>query len=171
MTRSERVLSELYRRLLITCASLNADRTLNYSSNVPSTRWGEAVTRLLSERGWTKRQLADRASVRPNTITNLIKHGKDTDTATLSRIADAFEVDLAELFLTREESAVLQAHRTSRVDRLRDMVVKEVTEAVTRLVAQELGKSSTFSDVSPAGGAERTYSRRKGKRTRRSSKE
>lgn len=93
----------------------------------------------------TKRQLADAASVRPNTLTNLIKHGRDSDTATLARIAAALHVDIAELFLTREQSLILYAHRESRIDRLKDLVVKELSDTVTKLVTQELERGGNFS--------------------------
>lgn len=114
-----------------------------------ATRWGDAITRLLAERGWTKRQLAKAASVRPNTLTNLIKHSKDSDTATLTRIAAAFKVDIVELFLTKEQSVVLQAHQETRVERLRGLVVRELSETVTKLVRQEL-ESAGAKDDGPA---------------------
>lgn len=78
-----------YRNLLISLRLLNAPRLLDYSGSVAKTRWGEAIAFHLAERGWTQRQLAEKASVRPNTLTNLVKHGRDSDTATLARIAAA----------------------------------------------------------------------------------
>ena len=68
---------------------MNVAGTIRYSVAVPKSRWGNAIAFHLAERGWSQRQLADKASVRPNTLTNLIKHGRDSDTATLSRIAAA----------------------------------------------------------------------------------
>lgn len=133
-----------YREILVAWRLLNADEAIHYSSVVPTTRWAEAITRLLAERGWTKRQLAEAASLRPNTLTNLLKHGRDADTATLTRIAAAFNVDIAELFLTREQSVVLHAHDESRVDRLKDLVVRELSATVSKIVAQELGHTGTF---------------------------
>ena len=70
-------------------------------------RWGDAIALHLAARGWSQRQLADKASLRPNTVTNLIKHGRDSDTATLTRIADALQVDIAELFMTREQVEIV----------------------------------------------------------------
>ena len=78
---------------------------------VPKSRWGDAIAFHLAERGWSQRELAVRASLRPNTLTNLIKHGRDSDTATLSRIAAALQVDLAELFMTREQIEILRAQQ------------------------------------------------------------
>ncbi|HLG56759.1 MAG TPA: helix-turn-helix transcriptional regulator [Vicinamibacterales bacterium] len=159
--------SAIYRKLLVGLCSLNRVRAIRYSSGVPTTRWGEAIARLLAERGWTKRHLADAASVRPNTLTNLIKHGKDSDTATLGRIAAAFTVDISELFLTREQSVVLQAHRESRVDRLREMVVKELTTTVARLVDQQVASGGPFSAADrDSSKAEYRYVRKSRKRQR-----
>jgi transcriptional regulator with XRE-family HTH domain len=76
---------------------------------MPQSRWGEAIAFHLAERGWSQRELATRAKLRPNTLTNLIKHGRDSDTATLSRIATALGIDLAELFMTREQSEIIRA--------------------------------------------------------------
>ena len=83
--------------------------SIRYSELVPKSRWGDAIAFHLAERGWSQRELAVRASLRPNTVTNLIKHGRDSDTATLSRIADALQIDLAELFMTREQSETVRA--------------------------------------------------------------
>ena len=108
---------------------------------MPGSRWGEAIAFYLNERGWTQRQLAEKASVRPNTLTNLVKHGRDSDTATLSRIAAALKVDLSELFLTREQIAILRSHRESRVERLTEAVMRELSDTVARVVRQELARS------------------------------
>ena len=116
---------------------------------MPGTRWGEAIAFYLNERGWTQRQLAEKASIRPNTLTNLVKHGRDSDTATLSRIAAALKIDLAELFLTREQIAILRSHRESKVERLRDAVMREISETVTKLVRQELERPQR-TDTEPA---------------------
>jgi len=53
-----------------------------------------AIARLLAERGWTKKQLAETAKVGPNTLTNLITHGRASDTDTLARIAAALNLSL-----------------------------------------------------------------------------
>lgn len=120
---------------------------IEYSAGVPTTRWGDAITRLLAERGWTRRQLAQAAAVRPNTLTNIIKHGRDADLATLTRLADALKVDIAELFLTKEQSVVLHAHRQASVDRLRELVVRELSGTVTSIVEQELARLSQISST------------------------
>jgi transcriptional regulator with XRE-family HTH domain len=123
---------------------------MRYSGKVPRSRWGDAIAFLLTERGWTQRQLAEKASLRPNTLTNLLKHGRDSDTATLSRIAAALQVDLAELFLTREQLEVLRAHKENRVERLKEAVLKELSETVGTLVRQELDKRGK-TDTGAAG--------------------
>lgn len=78
--------------------------------------------------------------MRPNTLTNLIKHGRDSDTATLSRIAAALQIDVAELFLTREQFEVLRAHRENRVERLKEAVLREVSGTVATLVKKEVDR-------------------------------
>lgn len=130
---------------------------MGYSDIVPRSRWGEAIAFLLAERGWTQRQLADKASLRPNTLTNLIKHGRDTDTATLSRIAAALKVDLAELFLTREQIEILRASRENQAERLKDAVMKELSRTVDRVVHEQLEKLAKADDSSHK---RRTSSRR-----------
>lgn len=131
----------IYRNLLIVLRLLNTDGSIRYSAAVHTTPWGEAIARLLAERGWTKKQLAEAAKVRPNTLTNIITHGRDSDTATLSRIAAALQVNLGELFISKEERIVLRAHREGRVDRLKAAVLKELDEAVTKAVRRELERS------------------------------
>jgi hypothetical protein len=81
-----------------------------------------------------------RASLRPNTLTNLIKHGRDSDTATLSRVAAAFEIDLAELFMTREQLEIVRAHRDNTVERLTAAVLRELTDTVSATVKREVAK-------------------------------
>jgi transcriptional regulator with XRE-family HTH domain len=130
----------VYRNLLISLRLLNAARSIRYSGDVPKSRWGDAIAFHLAERGWSQRQLADKASVRPNTLTNLIKHGRDSDTATLSRIAAALQIDVAELFLTREQIEILRAHRENRVERLKNAVLHEISDTVTNLVRREVDR-------------------------------
>ena len=84
---------------------------------MPKSRCGNAIAFHLAERGWSQRQLADKASLRPNTLTNLIKHGRDADTATLTRIAAALQIDIAELLMTREQVDMLRAIE-KEIDRL-----------------------------------------------------
>jgi transcriptional regulator with XRE-family HTH domain len=131
---------EVYRNLLISLRLLNAARSIRYSGIVPKSRWGNAIAFHLAERGWTQRQLADKASLRPNTLTNLIKHGRDSDTATLSRIAEALQVDVAELFMTREQIEILRTHREHRVERLKAAVLRELSDSVSALVQKEVDR-------------------------------
>jgi transcriptional regulator with XRE-family HTH domain len=131
---------DVYRNLLISLRLLNAARSIRYSGVVPKSRWGDAIAFHLAERGWSQRELAVRASLRPNTLTNLIKHGRDSDTATLSRVAAAFQIDLAELFMTREQIAILRAHRENKVERLKTAVLRELSDTVTAIVQREVDR-------------------------------
>ena len=110
---------------------------------MPKSRWGEAIAFHLGERGWSQRQLADKASLRPNTLTNLIKHGRDSDTATLSRIAAALQIDIAELFMTREQLEIVRSHRDQRVEKLTAAVLRELSATVSTLVQKEVARRST----------------------------
>ena len=78
--------------------------------------------------------------MRPNTLTNLIKHGRDSDTVTLSRIAAALQVDVAELFMTREQIEILRTHREHRVERLKAAVLRELSDSVSALVQKEVDR-------------------------------
>lgn len=71
-----------------------------------ATRWGAAVRVLLRERGMTQKELATAAGVRPNTIGDIVRHGKHTTTATLERIAAALDVDVVELMMTPGQRAL-----------------------------------------------------------------
>jgi transcriptional regulator with XRE-family HTH domain len=117
---------------------------------VPKSRWGDAIAFHLAERGWSQRELAVRASLRPNTLTNLIKHGRDSDTATLSRVAAALQIDLAELFMTREQIAILRAHREDKVERLKTAVLRELSDNVAAIVKREVDRLAKLDkDASP----------------------
>lgn len=107
---------------------------------MPPTRWGQAIQRLLAERGWTQKRLATAASVRPNTLTNIIKHGRHTDTVTLTRIASALEVDLAEFFISDDQKDILRTHHRDRVERVAERVMSELTATVSRLVREDFEK-------------------------------
>lgn len=60
----------------------------------------------------------------------------------MSRIAAALQIDVAELFLTREQIEILRAHRENRVERLREAVLRELSDTVTALVRRELESPS-----------------------------
>lgn len=107
---------------------------------MPKSRWGDAIAFHLAERGWSQRELATRAKLRPNTLTNLIKHGRDSDTATLTRIAAALQIDLAELFMTREQIEILRAGRESKVERLTAVVLRELAGTIPAIVQREVAR-------------------------------
>lgn len=143
---------DVYRNSLILLRLLNRDEAIRYSRRMPATRWGQAIAHLLAERNWSQRQLAEAANVRPNTLTNIIKHGRESDTGTLTRIADALKVDIADLFLTSRQSLILRAYRENRVEQLKSAVMKEVAETVTRLVREELARAGELGpDDEPTG--------------------
>ena len=114
---------------------------------MPSTRWGAAIAALLHERGWTQKQLASAAELRPNTLTAIIRHGGETDTRTLRRVARVLDVDLAELLMTPEQRLILQTHRERTVERITASVLDQIRETVHELVRNELAKAGVSTDL------------------------
>ena len=55
--------------------------------------------------------------MRQNTLTDLIRHGRHTDTRTLLRLAAALEVDVCELLMTPEARAEWRRIRLEHVGR------------------------------------------------------
>ena len=66
----------------------------------------------------------------------------------MARIAKALNKDVSELLLTREQSSILRSHQDNVVDRVRETVVRELSDSVTAIVRRELG-------ALPAGEGER----------------
>ena len=99
------------------------------------TRWGAAISDLLRERGWTQKQLAAAARIRPNTLTSIIRHGGGTDTRMLLRIADALDVDVVELFATPEQRLAVRKLRAQTVEEITTSVLEQV-RLVRDLVAR-----------------------------------
>ena len=126
-----------------------------YNRVVPPTRWGVAIAALLHERGWTQQQLARAAQLRPNTLTSIIRHGGETDTRTLRRIARVLDVDLAELLMKPEQRLILQTHRERTIERITASVVDQVRETVGELVRSELARARVSTDLTdtPAAAA------------------
>ena len=114
---------------------------------MPSTRWGAAIAALLQERGWTQKQLAGAAQLRPNTLTSLIRHGGETDTRTLRRVARVLDVDVAELLMTPEQRLILQTHRERTIERITASVLDQIRETVRELVQSELAKAGVSTDL------------------------
>ncbi len=114
---------------------------------MPSTRWGTALAALLQERGWTQKQLASAAQLRPNTLTAIIRHGGETDTRTLRRLARVLDVDVAELLMTPEQRLILQTHRERTIERITASVLDQIRETVRELVRNELAKAGVSTDL------------------------
>ena len=114
---------------------------------MPATRWGTAVAALLQERGWTQKQLASAAQLRPNTLTAIIRHGGEADTRTLRRLARVLDVDVAELLMTPEQRLILQTHRERTIERITASVLDQIRETVHELVRTELAKAGVSSEL------------------------
>ena len=66
-------------------------------------RWKRRTEHL--EKELEAAQRAGPAGVRQNTLTDLLRHSRNTDTSTLLKLAAALDVDVAELLMTREQRA------------------------------------------------------------------
>lgn len=116
---------------------------------MPSTRWSEAIARLLAERGWSRRQLARRARIQPNTLTSILRYGRHTETETLSKIAAALQVDLVHLFATGPQASLLRDFPERDVASLTSALMRELQTTVKGLVERELRGPGAPSPVTP----------------------
>ena len=91
--------------------------------------------------------MAVAAQMRPNTLTSIIRHGGETDTRTLVRVARVLEVDIAELLMSPEQRRILRAHRERAVDRVTASVVEQVEKTVRELVQTELVAAGLLTDL------------------------
>lgn len=135
---------------------------------MPESRWGAAVKYFLDAKGWTRKELAERAGLRPNTLTTLIRHGGQTDTKTLGRIASAFDVDIAELLMSAEQRAILEAHEDRVIERITEAVMRELSQTVKDLVRRELEQAGLKDvDVGPSSSETRRPRKRSAKSSSR----
>jgi transcriptional regulator with XRE-family HTH domain len=95
-----------------------------------TTAWSEGVRSLLRERGLTQSQLARLAGIDESTVSHILRGGH-CGTDTLSRIASALEVDMADLFSVPGQRASL----AERHDRLVLAVLKELSDEVAVAVS------------------------------------
>lgn len=101
--------------------------------------WVQPIRRLLLLRGWTQGELADKAGLRPNTLSEAM-NGRSPRMETLEHIAGAFDVPLYELFVTEEQSTLLRnaAHNQQQLvkqEELTTMVIRQLAPAVAEAVA------------------------------------
>ena len=91
--------------------------------------------------------MASAAQLRPNTLTSIIRHGGETDTRTLRRLARVLDVDVAELLMTPEQRLILQTHRERTIERITASVLDQIRETVHELVRSELAKAGVSTDL------------------------
>jgi transcriptional regulator with XRE-family HTH domain len=107
-----------------TCLTLGGKRRLLPTVN--ERPWAAALQRLLAtvRRAdgslWKKGDLADRAGVRPATISALLNSPKLPKTSTLKAIGEILGVELWEFFVNDEQAAVLHTHAKQRQNLLRE---------------------------------------------------
>jgi len=83
----------------------------------------------------TKGDLAEKAVVRPATISALINSDTPPEVATLQKIADVFKVDLWEFFVSDEQAGLLRVKRQQH-DAL--IAEEEVSARIERRVMERL---------------------------------
>ena len=70
----------------------------------------ELITRindLRTQRHWTEYQLAKRAGISQSTLSNLIHRGNNPSMYTVERIAEAFDLSLAQFFSSKDDPQYL----------------------------------------------------------------
>jgi len=70
----------------------------------------ENITRLLLQKGWTQRQLGEAAGLAQPDVSRLMRPGRATSLATITRVADALGVQVWEL-LKPPEAAPIKMHK------------------------------------------------------------
>jgi transcriptional regulator with XRE-family HTH domain len=105
--------------------------------------WVQPIRRLLLAKGWTQGELADKAGMRPNTLSEAM-NGRSPRMDTLEQIAAAFDVPLFELFVSEEQSTLLrQASQNQRQlvqqEDLATKVIQQLGPIVAQLVAAATG--------------------------------
>jgi transcriptional regulator with XRE-family HTH domain len=103
-------------------------------STSPS-RWAVALRRLMQEKAITQTEIANRAAVDKNTVTNVLR-GDSVNTATLERLAYALGVDVSELALTGDQSRVLAENRAGTTGDLAKATARELAALLTALWGQ-----------------------------------
>ena len=93
--------------------------------------WASALRVLLDERGLTQVQLARLAKIDAGTVAHLLRGGHSS-TETLTKIAEALQVDLADLVSAEASRADL----SNRRDRLVAAVLRELSEDVAEAVTE-----------------------------------
>ncbi|MDD3033663.1 MAG: helix-turn-helix transcriptional regulator [Bacteroidales bacterium] len=58
------------------------------------------VKEICKERGWTMKQLAEKIGIAPETLTRSVSDGANPTLATLRHIANAFEIEIGDLFVS-----------------------------------------------------------------------
>lgn len=101
---------------------------------------GDALLKLLSRSGLTRRQLAKRAGLRPNTITNLLNNNVESEMDTLRRVCEELKtslVDVDDLVAQMNGRPKVVALSRSRDEREedRDPQKREAQQYVQRIVS------------------------------------
>lgn len=101
------------------------------TSRHPTPPWADALQSLMRERGLTQVQLARISGLDAGTVAHVV-HGGHCNTLTLMKLAEAMQVDLADLVSPPHSRNDL----ASRRDRLVAAVLRELSDDVAVTVAE-----------------------------------
>lgn len=95
--------------------------------------WAEPIRRLRQQRGWSQGELADKAGIRPNTLSEAI-NGRSPRMDTMQAVADALGVPLWSLFVDGRQYDLLTKQQEA------DQAVSRLAEEKARLKAELLAE-------------------------------
>jgi transcriptional regulator with XRE-family HTH domain len=122
----------------------------------------------MEQRGLTQLELASRAGIDKDTVTNIMR-GDSSSTTTLEKLAQALGVDVSELVLTEEQSRVLAEARVRGED-LASRISKELGVWLPTIVSSPA--SAPAAQPTPyAPGQERRSGRGRRQMERRSGRD
>ena len=143
---SSRLFGRLYRFSVTIPTGISDKRYGRVHASVEKP-WVAPIRRLLAAKDWSQGQLAKKAGVRPNTLSEAM-NGRSPRMETLEQVAQAFGVPLYELFLTDEQSLLLKQsaqhqQHLARQEDLAALVIQKLTPVITSAVQEITGQSST----------------------------
>jgi transcriptional regulator with XRE-family HTH domain len=103
---------------------------------------GDAIGKVLNLKGWTRKQLADAAELRPNTITDLLNNNVESEPDTVQKVCKVLDVDVDDI-----DELVAQMNGKTRVspfrspserDEDKDPIKREAAERAKRIAALPL---------------------------------
>lgn len=92
------------------------------------------ISELLTERGWSKYQLAKQADLSQSTISSMMKRGNNPTVTTIERCCAAFGISVAEFFSDNLRMKELTLEERKLISDWRNLK-PEMQEAVSKMIA------------------------------------